>query len=284
MFSVGEFAKIAQVSKRQLRYYDELGLFTPAEVQENGRRFYRAAQLSALNRILVLQQLGLSLEQVRTLVRDDVPLEELKGMLKLKQAESEQRILDEQQRHRAIASRLQQIERAEDDLPLDVVVKAVPALRVLSVRNTISLEEGSRMFYGLIQHFVEEKQVRYGSFFIRLFGNDYDTDNLDGEIGRVVIDGVPSPLELTKGGPRLTLTDLPAQKHMATYIVEGASHDVHLGYSAIGTWAEANNYTLLETSREMLLQVPRDDSKSAVIEVQVPVSRSLDLSTASQVE
>ncbi len=32
MFTVGEFSKIAQVSKRLLRYYDELGLFVPAKL------------------------------------------------------------------------------------------------------------------------------------------------------------------------------------------------------------------------------------------------------------
>ena len=65
MFRIGEFSRIARVSMRLLRYYDELGLLCPARIDpDNGYRYYSAAQLPQLNRILVLRDLGLSLEQI----------------------------------------------------------------------------------------------------------------------------------------------------------------------------------------------------------------------------
>src|SRR5262245_12572379 len=65
MFRIGEFSRIARVSCRLLRYYDEIGLFTPARIEQaSGYRYYSAAQLPRLNRILVLRELGLSLEQI----------------------------------------------------------------------------------------------------------------------------------------------------------------------------------------------------------------------------
>ena len=61
MYSIGEYSKIAQVSKRLLRYYDEIGLFQPIKVEPtSGHRYYSASQLPALNRILALKELGLS--------------------------------------------------------------------------------------------------------------------------------------------------------------------------------------------------------------------------------
>ena len=61
MYSIGEYSQIAQVSKRLLRYYDEIGLFQPIKVEsESGHRYYSASQLPALNRILALKELGLS--------------------------------------------------------------------------------------------------------------------------------------------------------------------------------------------------------------------------------
>lgn len=62
-------SKIAQVSGRLLRYYDEIGLFKPQYSEpETGCRYYSADQLPRLNRILGLKDLGLSLEQIQRLL------------------------------------------------------------------------------------------------------------------------------------------------------------------------------------------------------------------------
>lgn len=277
MFSIGEFSKIAQVTKRQLRFYDEIGLLPPANIHENGRRFYSARQLADLNRILVLQHLGFALAQVRQLEQDNVPLEELRGMLKLKQGESERRLWEEAQRYRAIASRLEQIERFAWDKPLDVVLKRVPQQRVLSVRATASsLAEATGLFRHVVERFPKEASVTYGYFFIRLLGDAFDVEALHGEIGRVVTGGSPSTvrvateLELAPGV-------LPAEEAMATFVVEGPAQDLHLGYGAIGLWVEANGYQLAGFSREVVLQLPKTaDGSDMVTEVQIPVSKSGD--------
>ncbi len=47
MYSMGEYARIAQVSKRLLRYYDEIGLFQPLKIdRESGHRYYSASQFT----------------------------------------------------------------------------------------------------------------------------------------------------------------------------------------------------------------------------------------------
>lgn len=69
MFTVGEFSKIAQVAKRLLRYYDQIGLFSPENVDDwTGYRSYSTYQLPQLNCILALKELGLSLEQIRLML------------------------------------------------------------------------------------------------------------------------------------------------------------------------------------------------------------------------
>jgi DNA-binding transcriptional MerR regulator len=53
MFSIGEFARHGRVSVRMLRHYDSIGLLRPAHVEAaSGYRFYEAAQLSDVNRIV----------------------------------------------------------------------------------------------------------------------------------------------------------------------------------------------------------------------------------------
>jgi len=65
MLKIGDFARLGQVSVRMLRNYDELGLLTPAHIDQwTSYRSYTADQLARLNRIVALKGLGFSLEAV----------------------------------------------------------------------------------------------------------------------------------------------------------------------------------------------------------------------------
>ena len=78
MLKIGEFSKLAQVSVKTLRYYDELGLLRPDWVDRyTGYRYYALQQLPRLNRILALRELGFSLVQIAHLLREDLPSERI---------------------------------------------------------------------------------------------------------------------------------------------------------------------------------------------------------------
>src|SRR5712671_3186451 len=112
MFRIGEFAQIAQVSGRQLRFYDQLGLLKPAQIdQQTGYRYYTVRQLPRLNSILALKELGLSLEQIGPLLKDEISPAELRSMLTLKRAQVERSLQEEEARLRHIESRIDQIDR-----------------------------------------------------------------------------------------------------------------------------------------------------------------------------
>ena len=64
-YHTGEFAHRAAVTTRTLRYYDRIGLLTPAQVSEAGQRLYTDAELVKLQQILALKLLGFSLAEIR---------------------------------------------------------------------------------------------------------------------------------------------------------------------------------------------------------------------------
>ncbi|HLB47902.1 MAG TPA: helix-turn-helix domain-containing protein [Anaerolineales bacterium] len=106
MIKIGDFSKLSQATVKALRLYDEMGLLKPARVDNfTGYRYYSADQLPRLNRILALKDLGFSLEQIAQLLKDDLPVEQLRGMLKMKRAEIEQRLEDEQERLTRVEAR-----------------------------------------------------------------------------------------------------------------------------------------------------------------------------------
>jgi DNA-binding transcriptional MerR regulator len=63
-WSIVEVARYAGVSSRTLRYYDQLGLVPPAYVGAHGYRYYERAELHRLQEVLVLRELGLSLNAI----------------------------------------------------------------------------------------------------------------------------------------------------------------------------------------------------------------------------
>ena len=112
MFKIGDFSKLSQVSVKTLRYYDELGLLKPVEVDRfTGYRYYSADQLPRLNGIRALQDLGLTLEQIADLLDQGLPAAQLRGMLRLKQAELKEQVREEQARLARVETRLKQIEQ-----------------------------------------------------------------------------------------------------------------------------------------------------------------------------
>ncbi|MDQ2674869.1 MAG: MerR family transcriptional regulator [Chloroflexota bacterium] len=69
MFQIGQFARLAGISPKQLRAYDALGLFRPVWVDPSSLyRYYSPAQLPELRRILALRQLGMPIEEILRLI------------------------------------------------------------------------------------------------------------------------------------------------------------------------------------------------------------------------
>lgn len=63
-YSVSQAARLAGVSVRTLRWYDEIGLLKPSEVTEAGYRFYDGPAMAALQQILFYRELGVPLKQI----------------------------------------------------------------------------------------------------------------------------------------------------------------------------------------------------------------------------
>src|SRR5688572_11147070 len=136
MFRIGEFSRIARVSTRLLRFYDEIGLLTPAHADpQTGYRYYTVTQLPQLNRIL--KDLGFNLDQVREILRSQVSSTELRHMLVLRRNDVKQSLAVESQRLHALEMRIAQLESEGAMAFDDVVVRAEPRRKFLSLRRTV---------------------------------------------------------------------------------------------------------------------------------------------------
>lgn len=93
-YSSGEFARMADVSVRTIRFYDKQNILKPSLVTDSGARFYTDSDLARLQQILLLKYLGFSLDEIREMTIDDADyhfmLNSLQLQLKLVQDRIEQ--------------------------------------------------------------------------------------------------------------------------------------------------------------------------------------------------
>jgi DNA-binding transcriptional MerR regulator len=275
MFRIGEFSKIAQVSGRLLRYYDRIGLFKPVRIDaESGYRYYSASQLPELNRILALKELGLTLDEIARL-SPQVSTDEMRGMLIGKKAQIEQALREEFVRMRYIESRINQIEREGQLRDYAVVLKSVAAQPFLATREpamTLAACRAAAQDIGrLVLAHIHKKNL--GHFVLVNHSELWEADHMDVEMGFLLNDPLEEELALP-GGKRMRTRELPAVDFLATTVHTGIPELGYCGYSALGRWAEANNYHFAGPSREMFLRFPHPDAVDEIVaEIQVPMEK-----------
>jgi DNA-binding transcriptional MerR regulator len=271
MFKIGDFSKVAQVSGRLLRYYDEIDIFKPIHIDRaTGYRYYTAEQLPSLNRILALKNLGLSLDQVAQMIQDNISTEEMRGMLLLKKSQIEQNLREEFFRLQAVESRLRQIDQAGSWSDLPVAIKDIPPQPFLSSRKRDMGSGGFNKFYVEVMHALSSNQTKTYGTCICVTHNDMMEDHFDLELGFVVQDNTTTALAL------------PNYPDMEMGILEGAQMAtlVHVGnwttglesYQALGTWVEQSRFCIVGSGREVFIEVKIGDySDDNIYEIQFPI-------------
>jgi DNA-binding transcriptional MerR regulator len=276
MFRIGEFSLIAQVSGRLLRYYDEIGLLSPAYTDpQTGYRYYSAGQLPRLNRILVLKELGLGLDQVARLLGQDTSSEELRGMLLLRKAQLTQAMQDDLARLQLVEARLDQIDTFGQTQVPDVVVKAIPPHRYLALREVFSDVAAIRRLVERVNAIVPTKMPSgsLGQVAFVIHSPMFDPEAFDFEVGYLLTGKAPAAVQVSEERV-LTVRDLPAVETMATLVHAGRISDTHRSYALLGTWVEQQQWRIVGQGRQILLQLPQPDHDDAVIELQLPVRKA----------
>ena len=157
MFKISEFARLADVSTHLLRHYDTIGLFKPATIDEvNNYRLYAINQLPQLHRILALRDLGFVLDDIKTMLRDNISPEQIQGMLQLKRDEINREIRDAQSRLSQIEQRLTLIK--EDNLSdYSVVIKSFNAQKAITTGRITVTDESIAQILGETYTLLKQK-------------------------------------------------------------------------------------------------------------------------------
>lgn len=279
MIKIGEFSKLVQVPVATLRYYDQIGLLKPIEVDRfTGYRYYSVGQLPRLHRILALKGLGFTLEQIGVVLAEGLTPEQMRGMLRLRHAQISQQLAETQNQLIEVEVRLQQIEREEQLSTYDVILKHIEPLLVASVRailpNYSAVGELFGEVYDAIGAYVGEALGPHpeegGQTLVLWYDTEFKEHDVDGAAAFMLRCRVPE-------SGRMRVHELPATT-MAATVHHGSYNSIGAAHEAVFTWIEANGYRAVGPDRELNLYhtMPiRLDDPTYVTEIQYPVEKAV---------
>lgn len=153
--TISEFAELSGFNRKTLIYYDEIGLFSPARVGENGYRYYTYRQLDFTSFIWVMREVGTPLEEIKRFAESRTP-ENVISLLR----EKKNLIDDEIRKLRQISSMIdKQVEVIDEGRAADVSRIGVAEL------------PGEPIFLG--PEADESEADPFSSFFEYCYGHDF---------------------------------------------------------------------------------------------------------------
>jgi predicted transcriptional regulator YdeE/DNA-binding transcriptional MerR regulator len=279
MIKIGDFSKIANVTVKTLHHYGEIGILKPARVDRySGYRYYTLDQLPRINRILALKDLGFSLDQIADILNQDLSIAELRGMLRLKQAELTKHIDTEKARLRRVEYRLHQLERHGHMPRNEIAIKSVDAQTVLCACDVATTREQIQPLRlhlrDTLEAYLQDHHIRPESpWFALVDEQEYTERDLLVEMAI----GIRSRSTVTRlGHGKITLKKLPKVKHMACIVQPTQQAEgINQAYRALLTWVMSHGYHASGAYREIFLSERENpDLLGDYIELQCPVERT----------
>ncbi len=269
MLKIGEFASIAKVSIHLLRYYDKIDLLKPNHIDDqSGYRYYQANQLPRLNRIMALKELGFSLEQVASMLDNPISPDEIRGMLRLKRAQIEELLLEEQARLERIELRLKQIDEEGLFPNYNIEIKQIPPQYAVMVRQVPNIDYEIKQVFDDLYEGLEEID---GDISLPLVLFDrWDAPTIDlGYITSQKLDDIA----ISVSNYSAEQVSLPAMPTMASLLYTGPRADLYITYGQMVSWFEAHNYDYQFPARQIYLQPGRDEKDAQnIVELQMPLA------------
>jgi effector-binding domain-containing protein len=267
---IGDFSRLCRVTVRALRYYDEIGLLKPVKVDHlTGYRYYSIEQLPKLNRIIMLKSIGLSLEDIDGLLHNNMPVDHIRQLLQVKQAEIQNSLQEDYQKLQQVKVWLDKI-RNEGTMPsVDIHRKEVSALKVISKREIGTYTETpGKLKEELLQQLNKPENKESvsitGPMMMLSHDEEYKEKDADIEIA------FPITGEVSINEPSSIVKTLP-KCWVISGIHQGSYHNIDKIYAQIFEYLERQNLTLVTPIRELYLsgleEVPE---RELLIEIQCP--------------
>ena len=272
MLTIGEFSNICRVSTKTLRYYAEIGLILPDEINpKNGYRYYSIDQLERMLLINRLKDYCFSLEEIKLILDSEEQIDEvLFTALNKKKKEIAVKVQKFENTLHQIDSDILNMRNGKSIMSymenIDVRLVEIPMMYLLSIRKNVLEHEFSEEYgtcFGQLFRKMEEKKLTAAAPPMVLFHDDeYTPFGLDTEFA--------IPIKEYATGTRDFCPGLCLKT-----VVQGSYLQLSSVYARQIEWAEREGYENSNALYEVYVTDPTEVSKESelVTEVYYPVKK-----------
>ena len=274
MLSIGEFSKVCKVSTKTLRYYAEIGLILPNEInKENGYRYYSIEQLETMLFIKKLKSYNFSLEEIKIILKsEELKEEKLYSYLIKKQREIHKQMKELNNTLEQINNDISNLKQGKSIMSymedLDVKFVEVPSMNIIYIRKMVQecefVEEYSNCFGKILNKIKDNKLTITAPPMVLFHSSEYSPFGLDTEFAIPVKEYVTGSREFNPG---LCLKT----------VVKGPYSDLSSVYARQLEYAEKEGYEAKDALFEVYVTDPTTvESESKLItEVYYPIKKIL---------
>lgn len=272
MLSIGEFSNICKVSAKTLRYYAEIGLLEPSEVNpDNGYRYYTIEQLEKMLFINRLKAYSFSLDEIKTILQlEEIQDDNLYLAFIHKKKEIEKQLHNYRKLLTQLEDDISAIEQGKSIMSymdkIDVRLVDVPKMYLLSIRKMVQVEdyptEYIKCYEKLFKRIATDKLTMTGSPMVLFHSAKYSPAGLDTEFA--------IPVQEYATGTRDFCPGLCLKT-----VVQGAYSELPSVYTKQIEWAEKEGYQNTDALFEVYITDPSQIAsvKDNITEVYYPVKK-----------
>ncbi len=272
MLSIGEFSKICKVSTKTLRYYAEIGLILPNEINpENGYRYYSIQQLEAMLLINRLKSYNFSLEEIKSILKL-TELQEEKLYLELirKKKEIEKQVQESQNTLEQLNDDISNLKQGKSIMSyleyIDVQLVEIPVMYLLSIRKMVHEHEFAEAygnsFSKLLKKIKEDHLTIVAPPLVLFHSEEFSPFGLDAEFAIPVKEYVTGTRDFNPG---LCLKT----------VLYGSYSGLSSVYTKQREWSEKEGYEINNALYEVYVTDPSQVSNESelITEVYSPVKK-----------
>lgn len=269
MFKIGDFSKLIRVSVRMLRYYDEVGLFKPAKIDDfTGYRYYSAKQISDINLIVSLRDMSFNVADIAIFMKEKSD-EKLEDILKVKSEEIKNNIRAEEIRLEKINSAIKDMKKERVNMSYNVTLKSIPSYKVISLRDAIPAYNAEGILWERLGKYAISKNVPCNAI---AYATYHDEDHKEGEVDVEVVMGVD---KLMENENEFIFKETEVVKQAVSILVPGDYSNLAPAYNFLGNWIEENGYSIVGNPRQVAIKGPWNErnTEDYLSEIQIPVKK-----------
>jgi len=257
-----------------LRYYDETGLLKPAEIDKfTNYRLYSTEQISALNKIIFLRDLGFNVSEIAVAL-SHWDNEFITDQLENKRLEIEDMIKSGQNKLSKIELAKKDIQQEKIEINYNVSIKSIPSYQVLSLRRTVSDYYAEGQLWEEMLAFADENDIPVSSNTFTIY---HDTDYREKDVDIEICAPVARIGESMNG---FVYRDTEPVPIMACTMVYGKFENIAGAYLAFANWLQENNqYRMTGQNRQIVHRGPwnEENHDKYLTEIQIPLEKVLTL-------